>query len=244
MWCTSVTRGVRSHSGVRNVIPLTTSSTTSASRASPRADRPRRAREDRRPRAHVVQLEPRRRPLDRGRARVRARDDRHAMAPLEPVRHLTEQVRARPAALRVRPVAVGEEQDVGHRANDRSRCPAYTGSPMSFDASRLAAAAVALALRPRHRPRAGRGRRPVLGPVRRRAGAAGDAHADPAPRPPRRPRRRPSSPPPRPPRRRRSATPAGPTLPYTGVDGWPLALGGALLLGAGLTLRARLREPD
>jgi hypothetical protein len=32
------------------------------------------------------------------------------------------------------------------------------------------------------------------------------------------------------------------TLPYTGVDAWPLALGGALLLGAGVTLRARLRD--
>ena len=40
------------------------------------------------------------------------------------------------------------------------------------------------------------------------------------------------------------APPAGPTLPYTGVEAWPLALGGAVLLGAGLTLRARLREPD
>ncbi len=36
-------------------------------------------------------------------------------------------------------------------------------------------------------------------------------------------------------------TPAG-QLPYTGVDAWPLALGGALLLGAGVTLRARLRD--
>jgi hypothetical protein len=32
------------------------------------------------------------------------------------------------------------------------------------------------------------------------------------------------------------------TLPYTGVDAWPLALGGVLLLGAGVTLRARLRD--
>jgi pyruvate/2-oxoglutarate dehydrogenase complex dihydrolipoamide acyltransferase (E2) component len=42
-----------------------------------------------------------------------------------------------------------------------------------------------------------------------------------------------------------AATPApsGPTLPYTGVDDWLTAAGGALLLGAGLTLRARLREP-
>jgi hypothetical protein len=37
-------------------------------------------------------------------------------------------------------------------------------------------------------------------------------------------------------------TPAASTLPYTGVDAWPLALGGVLLLGAGVTLRARLRD--
>jgi hypothetical protein len=39
-----------------------------------------------------------------------------------------------------------------------------------------------------------------------------------------------------------TATPAPKQLPYTGVDAWPLALGGALLLGAGVTLRARLRD--
>ena len=37
-------------------------------------------------------------------------------------------------------------------------------------------------------------------------------------------------------------TPSGNTRPYTGVDAWPLALGGVLLLGAGVTLRARLRD--
>ena len=37
-------------------------------------------------------------------------------------------------------------------------------------------------------------------------------------------------------------TPSANTLPYTGVDAWPLALGGVLLLGAGVTLRARLRD--
>jgi cell division septation protein DedD len=42
-----------------------------------------------------------------------------------------------------------------------------------------------------------------------------------------------------------AATPAAqPQLPYTGVDAWPLALGGALALGAGVTLRARLRDDD
>ncbi|RKQ86628.1 hypothetical protein C8N24_4642 [Solirubrobacter pauli] len=41
-----------------------------------------------------------------------------------------------------------------------------------------------------------------------------------------------------------TATPApgGPSLPYTGIDGWPIAIGGALLLGSGLALRARLRD--
>jgi hypothetical protein len=55
------------------------------------------------------------------------------------------------------------------------------------------------------------------------------------------------------PQPRATATPApsgggggggAPTLPYTGVDGWPVAITGTLLLGAGLALRARLREPD
>jgi hypothetical protein len=41
-----------------------------------------------------------------------------------------------------------------------------------------------------------------------------------------------------------TSAPPGPRLPYTGVDDWLTAAGGALLLGAGLTLRARLREPD
>ncbi len=39
-------------------------------------------------------------------------------------------------------------------------------------------------------------------------------------------------------------SPAGPSLPYTGFDDWLTAAGGALLLGAGLTLRARLRDQD
>src|SRR5689334_9037814 len=38
--------------------------------------------------------------------------------------------------------------------------------------------------------------------------------------------------------------PSGPTLPYTGIDGWPIAFGGAVLLGSGLALRARLRASD
>jgi hypothetical protein len=47
---------------------------------------------------------------------------------------------------------------------------------------------------------------------------------------------------------RATATPSGSggggTLPYTGLDGWPVAITGVLMLGGGLALRARLREPD
>ena len=35
-----------------------------------------------------------------------------------------------------------------------------------------------------------------------------------------------------------------PSLPYTGVDPWPMALGGALLLGTGLALRVRVARAD
>jgi hypothetical protein len=41
-----------------------------------------------------------------------------------------------------------------------------------------------------------------------------------------------------------SASPTGPTLPYTGIDEWIVGGSGLLLLGAGLTLRARLRVTD
>jgi LPXTG-motif cell wall-anchored protein len=36
----------------------------------------------------------------------------------------------------------------------------------------------------------------------------------------------------------------GPTLPYTGIDWWPLAIAGGLLVGAGLALRVRIDRPD
>jgi hypothetical protein len=54
-----------------------------------------------------------------------------------------------------------------------------------------------------------------------------------------------SAPPPQP---QATVTPVAgggaPTLPYTGLDGWPVAITGTVLLGAGLALRARLRETD
>ena len=36
----------------------------------------------------------------------------------------------------------------------------------------------------------------------------------------------------------------GPTLPYTGLDWWPLAIAGTLLVGSGLALRARVDRTD
>jgi hypothetical protein len=67
-----------------------------------------------------------------------------------------------------------------------------------------------------------------------RAPAATPAPAQPAP----------TAAPPGQPAPAATATPSGPTLPYTGIDGWLVAGGGVLMLGAGLTLRARLRVTD
>ena len=67
-----------------------------------------------------------------------------------------------------------------------------------------------------------------------RAPAATPAPAQPAPT-----AAPPSQPGPQP-----TATPSGPTLPYTGFEDWIVAGSGVLLLGAGLTLRAKLRDPD
>ena len=232
-------------------MPLTTSSTTSASRASPR-------RTAHAARGKTVVREPMWCSSSPGAGRddrlgavVRARDDRHAVAPLQPIGDLTEQVRARSAALRVGPIAVGQEQDVLHRGHDRSR---WTGLDWPAHAVRSASEVRARRRRggarpaPRHRVRAGRGRRPVLRPVRLGQRGAGAADRDAA-----RPRRHAphprqpaptAAPPGQPAPAATAAPPTGPTLPYTGVDGWLVAGGGALLLGAGLTLRARLREPD
>jgi hypothetical protein len=118
---------------------------------------------------------------------------------------------------------------------------------MPYARSALAAALAALALAPA---------------AAHAQGAGDDQYADPfggqdAPQATPAPRRTPA-PTPAPPQSAAPAStpaPAGPsraqptpppTLPYTGVDAWPLALSGALLLGSGLALRARLRasEPD
>ena len=65
-----------------------------------------------------------------------------------------------------------------------------------------------------------------------RAPAATPAPAQPAP----------TAAPPNQPAPAATAAPTGPTLPYTGIDEWLVGGTGLLLLGAGLTLRARLRE--
>ena len=79
-------------------------------------DQPGRAREHRQPAADVVQLEVGRRALDAGGARIVAGDHRHAMAPRDPAADDAVEVGAGAAALRVRPVAVGEDQDVPRAA--------------------------------------------------------------------------------------------------------------------------------
>ena len=242
-----------SHSGVRNVIPLTTSSTTSASRASPR-------RTAHAARGKTVTREPMWCSSSPGagretalRAVVGARDDRHAMAPLEPVRDLPEQVRARAAALRVRPVAVGQQQDV--RPSPRMTVA---------DGGRSTLARSCRSDRAPARLRRRRGRaRPLPPPPSRRAPATtstptrsatsragGDARADAArarrhgharARAVRRARHARCQPGRRPPRRPR---PAGPTPAVHGRRRLAARRSaGALLLGAGLALRARLREP-
>ena len=50
--------------------------------------------------------------LDRLRARIAARDHAHPMTPVEPMANLEQKVRARTAGLGMRPVAVGQDQDV------------------------------------------------------------------------------------------------------------------------------------
>ena len=215
------------------------------------AHRPRRAGEDRHARAHVMQLQPGRGARDRLGALVRARDDRDAIAPLEPERDLPEQVRAGPAALRVRPVAVGQQQDVPHAVRDRS-----TSRGLHWPAHAARTATPARACRRRSRSRPGsfrRLRRRAPGTIstrirsgqirrRRRPRATPRAPAATATPAPAQPAATPAPGQPAP--AATAAPPQGPSLPYTGFEDWLPGLGGALLLGAGLTLRARLRADE
>ena len=92
-------RAASARSVVKNAMPLTTSSTTSASRPEAAQRRPRRAREDRQPRAHAVDREALVRPRDRLGARVGPGDHRDAVAVGDPARHLAVQDRPRAAGL-------------------------------------------------------------------------------------------------------------------------------------------------
>jgi hypothetical protein len=113
--------------------------------------------------------------------------------------------------------------------------------------SALAAAAAALALAPAAAHAQGAGDDQYADPF----GGEDSAQATPAPRKTPAPTATPaavapapaSTPAPAQPARTK-AQPQPPTLPYTGVDAWPLALSGALLLGSGLALRARLRSGE
>src|SRR3954452_20950162 len=98
-----------------------------------------------------MQLQPRGRARERFGALVRARDDRDAIAPLEPERDLPEQVGPGSAALWVGPVAVGQQQDVPHAVVTVVHPAVYTGPLMPLGPRLrrgLAVGAAALALTP------------------------------------------------------------------------------------------------
>ena len=121
--------------------------------------------------------------------------------------------------------------------------PVYTGPPMTFRHA-LATAAAVVALAPATAFAQGAGDDQYSDPF-------GDESEQATPAPtPQRPRAT-ATPAPAQPAATATATgtpapaqpqktPGPPSLPYTGVDAWPLALGGALLLGTGLALRARI----
>src|SRR4051812_20163057 len=93
--------------------------------ADPAEHRPRSAREDGHSRAHAVYDQPVGELLDLRGPRIAARDDGDAVAPGDPPGHLAEEIRARPAALGVGPVAVGQDEDVQGPATRHTRCRRY-----------------------------------------------------------------------------------------------------------------------
>src|SRR5262249_43115502 len=80
--------------------------------------RPRGARKDGEPRAHAVDDEVVVKAVHGGASGARPGDDRDLVAPRNPARHLPVQVRAGPPALRARPVASGQQQDVHAPGDD------------------------------------------------------------------------------------------------------------------------------
>ena len=173
-------------------------------------------------------------------ARVVAGDDRDAVPPRQPARDLAVEVRARAAALRVGPVAVGEDQDVQRGiAADRSdarAAPATRLRSAPMPARRRIAALARRRCRsplPAARARPGAARAttstqdPFGGQASRRAPApaAGRSRAglERRPRSPSTPAPARTASPPRPPARRPRAS-SGTTLPRTGADPGLVAL--------------------
>src|SRR3954469_13717323 len=248
MWCTSATRGLRSHSGVRNVIPLTTSSTTSASAA-----RPRRTAQAARGKT-VLRV-----PMWCSSSPSAGREIGSAPSyvPATPVTLWPQSSQQATCPKRFAPVpppcGCVQSRSVSSRMCAIGRLTVsdglYTGPPMRIRHA-LALGATALALTPSAALAQGAGDDQYSDPFGSEneqatptpTRAAPTATPAPPPQPPPAATATASAPQPRP-----TATPAGggaPTLPYTGVDGWPVAITGTVLLGAGLALRARLREPD
>src|SRR3954454_10049770 len=251
MWCTSVTRGLRSHSGVRNVIPLTTSSTTSASAARPR-------RTAQAARGKTVLRVPMWCSSSPSAGREIGSAPSYVPATTVTLWPQSSQQATCPKRFAPVPPPCGcvQSRSVSSRMCAIGRLTVsdglYTGPPMRIRHA-LALGAAALALIPA---------------AAFAQGAGDDQYSDPfgseteqaTPTPTRAaPRATPAQAPPAAtatasaPQPRATATPVpsgggggggAPTLPYTGVDGWPVAITGTLLLGAGLALRARLREPD
>jgi hypothetical protein len=214
--------------------------------------RPRRAREDGQPRTHPVDLEALVRARDPLGARVRAGDHRDAVAAGDPARDLPEQDGPRASGLRVRPVAIREDQDVPGGRHAGATVP----SPVMPARPRIAAfiAILALAAPPAALAQSDDG------------GGAGDSQyqdpfgsstpAQPSAPAPRQPARQQPAPQPTPdhtapapaataPAAQTQAqapqTQAAPaqTLPRTGFDVLPVAAAGLVLLVGGLALWRR-----
>src|SRR3954452_1553257 len=238
MWCTSATRGLRSHSGVRNVMPLTTSSTTSASAARPR-------RTAQAARGKTVLRVPMWCSSSPSAGREIGSAPSYVPATTVTLWPQSSQQATCPKRFAPVPPPCGcvQSRSVSSRMCAIGRLTVsdglYTGPPMRIRHA-LALGATALAFSPAAALAQGAGDDQYSDPFgseneqatptpTRAAPAATPAQARPAAT------ATASAPQPQ-----ATATPTGPTLPYTGVDGWPVALTGALLLGTGLALRARL----
>jgi hypothetical protein len=96
---------------------------------------------------HPVDLQALVRPRDGLGAGVGARDHRDAIAVGDPARHLAEEDRARPTRLRMRPVAIHQDQDVTPGRHAGATVPSRVmPSPVRIDVLPVAAAGLLLLL--------------------------------------------------------------------------------------------------